>query len=75
MVLVGGIVFSHFRKVFFKDMLVEGRLAHVYNVQWLAMLRLSWGSDLNAHPIKYFPIEDDYGCVPYAVDLPSKELR
>ena len=56
-------------------------------------MRLSWGGDLNAHPIKYFPIEDDHRCVPrvrtkltrweggrtekipYAVDLPSKELR
>ena len=27
-------------------------------------MRLSWGSDLNTHPIKYLPIEDDYGCVP-----------
>jgi hypothetical protein len=57
-------------------------------------MRLSRGGDLNAHPIEYFPIEDDHRRVPkaltkltyrhhwepnrelpYAVDLPSKELR
>ena len=27
--LVSGIMFPHLRKVFFKDLLVEGRLAHV----------------------------------------------
>ena len=40
--LVSGIMFPHFRKVLFKELLVEGRLAHVYDLQWLAMLSIRW---------------------------------
>ena len=40
--LVSGIMFPHFRKIFLKELLVEGRLAHVYDLQWLAMLFTRW---------------------------------
>jgi len=36
--LVSGIVFPHPRKILFEGLLVEGRLAHVYDLHWLAML-------------------------------------
>jgi len=36
--LVSGIVFPHLRKILFEDLLVEGRLAHVYDLRWLTML-------------------------------------
>ena len=38
--LVSGIMFPHLRKVFIKEFLVEGRLAHVYDLLWLAMLSI-----------------------------------
>ena len=36
--LVSGIVVPHLRKILFEDLLVEGRLAHVYDLRWLTML-------------------------------------
>ena len=36
--LVSGIVFPHLRKILFEDLLVEGRLAHVYDLRWSTML-------------------------------------
>lgn len=31
-------MFPHLRKILFENLLVEGRLAHVYDLHWLTML-------------------------------------
>jgi hypothetical protein len=36
--LVGSIVVPHLHEVLLEDLLVEGSLAHVYDLQWLSML-------------------------------------